>query len=68
MGRLAYHLASWAAAPHLERAGLAYQAPRGYIDPKATISHSALSIGVHVYITPGVCIMESDAGGGGNIG
>lgn len=68
MGRLAYRLAAWAAAPHLERAGLAYQAPRGYIDPRATISHSALGIGTHVYVAPGVCIIESDAGGAVTLG
>lgn len=63
LGRLASLLASWAAPPHLEHVSLAYLTPRGYIDATATIYHSDLRVGKHVYLAPGVGVIESRGGG-----
>ena len=63
VGKLAGRLASWVAPPHLERATLAWQSPRGYIDAAATVYHSDLRLGRNVYIGPGVCVFETAGGG-----
>ena len=63
VGRLASRLAAWVAPPHLERVTLAWQSWRGYIDAAATVYHSDLRLGLHVYVGPGVQILETDGGG-----
>ncbi len=63
VGRLASRLAAWVAPPHLERATLAWQSPRGYIDATATVYHSDLRLGRNVYIGPGVQLFETAGGG-----
>lgn len=63
LGRLASRLASWAAPPHLDQVSLAYSTPRGYIDATATIYHSDLRLMQHVYLAPGVSVIESSEGG-----
>jgi acetyltransferase-like isoleucine patch superfamily enzyme len=62
-GRLASGLAAWAAPPGLGQVTLAYQTPRGYIDATATVYHSDLRLGRHVYLAAGVSILENDKGG-----
>jgi len=62
-GRLASRLAARVAPPHLERATLAWQSPRGFIDAAATVYHSDLRLGRNVYIGPGVQIFETAGGG-----
>lgn len=63
LGRLACRLAAWAAAPHLERVDLAYQSPRGFIDPAATIYHPDVQVGRNVYVAAGVSIIaRADSG------
>ena len=63
VGRLASRLAAWVAPPHLERATLASQSLRGYIDAAAMVYHSDLRLGRNVYIGPGVCVFETAGGG-----
>jgi acetyltransferase-like isoleucine patch superfamily enzyme len=62
-GRLASRLAAWAAPPGLGQVALAWQTPRGYIDATATVYHSDLRLGRHVYLAAGVSILENDNGG-----
>ena len=62
-GRLASRLAAWVAPPHLGQVSLAYLSPRGYLDAGATIYHSDLNLGRHVYLATGVVVMESKDGG-----
>ena len=63
LGRLASCFAAWAARPGLGQVKLAYETPRGYIDAAATIYHSDLRLGRHVYLAAGVSIYENDNGG-----
>lgn len=63
LGRLASRLAASTAPPGLGQVSLAYQTPRGYIDAAATVYHSDLRLGRHVYLAAGVSIFENDAGG-----
>lgn len=62
-GRIASRLAAKAAPPHLGQVTLARLSPRGYIDANATIYHSDLRLGKHVYIAEGVLIVENEKGG-----
>lgn len=61
-GRLSSRLADWLAPPNLGQVALAYQTPRGYIDATATIHHSDLRLGRHVFLAPGVSIVEYNKG------
>ena len=62
-GRLASSLAAWPVPPGLGQVALAWQTPRGYIDAAATIYHSDLRLGRHVYLGAAVQILENDNGG-----
>ena len=61
-GRFSSRLAAWPAPPNLGQEVLAYMTPRGYIDATASIYHSDLRLGRHVFLGPGVSIVEYDKG------
>jgi len=67
-GRIASRLAAKVAPPHLGQVTLARLSPRGYIDADATIYHSELCLGEHVYVARGVLIVENDQGGAVSLG
>jgi acetyltransferase-like isoleucine patch superfamily enzyme len=50
LGRIAARLAAWFAPPHKGRVVLARMSRRGYIEPTATIYHSNLRLGTHIFI------------------
>jgi acetyltransferase-like isoleucine patch superfamily enzyme len=62
-GRMATRLATWFAPPHKARIVLAQMAPQGYIAPSATIYHSDLRLGAHVFIGDRVIIFQRETGG-----
>ena len=62
-GRMASRLAAKVAPPHLGQVSLARLSPHGYMDADATIYHSELRLGQHVYIAQGVLIVENTRGG-----
>ncbi len=68
MRRLAGRLAAVAAPPHLGQVSLARLTPRGYIDAAATLYHSDLRLGRHVYIAAGVLVVENEQGGPVSLG
>jgi acetyltransferase-like isoleucine patch superfamily enzyme len=47
----------------MEQVSLAYMTPRGYIDASATIYHSDVRLGKHVFVAPGVLIVAIGEGG-----
>ena len=61
-GRIATRLASFFAQPYKSCVPLALYNPRGYISPSATICHSGLGSGKHVFIGDRVTIYESGGG------
>ncbi len=67
-GRIASRLAAKVAPPHLGQVALAGLSPHGYIDANATIYHSELCLGKHVYVAQGVLIVENDQGGAVSLG
>jgi len=68
-GRWATRLALLAGPPpHKARIYLAYLTPRGYVAPGATIHHSNLQLGKHVFIDDGVVLFQSSEGGTLQIG
>lgn len=67
-GRLATRLATWFAPPFYKRNRLADLNPKGYIAPSATIDHSNLDLGAHVFIGERVKIIEGPDGGRVQIG
>jgi len=62
-GRIATRLATWFAPPHKARIILARMNRKGYIDPTATIYHSDLQLGNHVFIGDRVIIFQRENGG-----
>lgn len=62
-GRIANGIATWFAPPYKERRRLARYSSRGYIAPSATIHHSDLQLGAHVFIGDRVVIFLDTNGG-----
>ena len=62
-GRIATRLATWFAKPHKARVYLARMNPQGYIAPSATIYHSDLRLGAHIFIGDRVIIFQRENGG-----
>ena len=67
-GRMAARLAAWLAAPHLGQVSLAHMTPNGYIDANATIFHSEVRLGKHVYLAPGVLVIAIGESGSISLG
>jgi acetyltransferase-like isoleucine patch superfamily enzyme len=67
-GRIAARLATWFAPPHKGRVVLAQMNRRGFIEPTATIYHSNLRLGAHVFIGDRVMIFQRKNGGPVEIG
>ena len=63
LGRIATRLASWFVPRYLGRCQLARLNKRGYISPNATIEHSNLVLGNHVFIGDRVVIYNPGDGG-----
>jgi acetyltransferase-like isoleucine patch superfamily enzyme len=63
LGRIAARLAAWFAPPHKGRVVLAQMSQRGYIEPTATIYHSNLRLGAHIFIGDRVMIFQRENGG-----
>jgi acetyltransferase-like isoleucine patch superfamily enzyme len=63
LGRIAAHLASFWAPPHKARIILASLSRKGYIEPTATIYHTDLLLGSHVFIGDRVIIFQREDGG-----
>jgi acetyltransferase-like isoleucine patch superfamily enzyme len=61
--KLSTFFASLLAPPHKARTALATMCRRGYIDPKATIYHSNLYFGNHVYVSDRVLLYQAREGG-----
>lgn len=68
LGRLATRLAVWLAPPYTGRFYLARLNPKGYISCNATLWHSDLHMGTHVFIGDRVVIFQSSQGGPIKIG
>src|SRR5437660_12882054 len=64
VGRLAMRLASWWCPPYRGRVMLAGMHRRGYIAPSATLHHTALRLGDHIFIGDRVLIYQADADSG----
>lgn len=67
-GRIATHLAAWFSPPFYGRRFLARLYPKGYISPRATIYHTVLKLGAHVFIGDRVTIYQDKNGGSVEIG
>lgn len=67
-GRFATRLAEMFAPPYKSRKYLRFYNPQGYISPKATIWHSQLKLGAHVFIGDDVIIWEGENSGPVEIG
>jgi acetyltransferase-like isoleucine patch superfamily enzyme len=67
-GRLATRLAIVSAPPYKARQYLKFLNRHGYISPAATIYHSQLRVGAHVFIGDRVMIFEAEEGGPVEIG
>ena len=67
-GRMATRLAAWFIPPYYGRGFLATLNPKGYISPRAGISHHDLRLGKHVFIGDRVIIYQDRDGGGVDIG
>ena len=68
LGRVATWLATWFMPPFYNRLYLARLNLRGYISPRATIYHSDLRLGAHVYIDDRVLIYQEKDGGAVELG
>jgi hypothetical protein len=64
VGRLAMSLASWWYPPYRGRVILAGMHRRGYIAPSATLHHTALRLGEHMFIGDRVLIYQADQDSG----
>ncbi len=62
-GRIATWIATLFAPPYYERRRLARYNSQGYIAPSATISHSNLHLGTHIFIADRVVIFHDKNGG-----
>jgi len=63
LGRTATWIATWFAPPYKERRRLARYNSKGYVAPSATIHHSYLQIGTHIFIGDRVIIFRDTNGG-----
>jgi acetyltransferase-like isoleucine patch superfamily enzyme len=63
-GRMAMGMAGWFYPPYRGRVSLAQMHPRGYIAPSATLHHSTLCFGPHVFIGDRVLIYQHDSESG----
>jgi acetyltransferase-like isoleucine patch superfamily enzyme len=63
LGRLAMHIASWAAPPHRARNTLAKLSPAGYIARSATRYHPHAHLGEHIFIGDRVVLFSRDGTG-----
>lgn len=66
-GKAASWLAGLLAPPYYGRTALAELNPRGYISPKATIYHSSLKLGAHIFVGDHVLIYRDHDGGPVNL-
>lgn len=62
-GRIATRLAVIFAPPFQARKHLRFMNPQGYISPSATIYHSQLRMGTHVFIGDRVMLIQAEGGG-----
>jgi acetyltransferase-like isoleucine patch superfamily enzyme len=62
-GRVAARCAALGTAPYHGRAFLSYLDPRGFIAPTASVNHSALQMGKHVYLGDRVVVRQEAEGG-----
>lgn len=62
-GRIATRLATLFAPPYKARTYLAWMNERGFVSPAATIYHTGLRLGAHVFIGDRVMIFQHDQGG-----
>jgi len=67
-GRAATRLAACFFPPYYGRHDLAWWNPKGYVSPNASIHHSNLNIGSHIFIDDRVLIYEAAQGGPVTIG
>jgi UDP-3-O-[3-hydroxymyristoyl] glucosamine N-acyltransferase len=64
VGRAAMRVASWWCPPYRGRVILAGMHRRGYIAPSATLHHTALRLGEHIFIGDRVLIYQADQDSG----
>jgi acetyltransferase-like isoleucine patch superfamily enzyme len=64
VGRLVMSIASWWYPPYRGRLSLAGMHRRGYIAPSATLHHTALRLGEHIFIDDRVLIYQADQDSG----
>lgn len=62
-GRLATRLAAWFVPPYKGRAVLAQRYAQGFVSPSASIHHSDLSLGSHIFIGDRATIYQQSGGG-----
>ncbi len=62
-GRIATWVATWFAPPYQARIYLSYLNRRGYVAPNATLYHTHLTLGEHVFIGDRVTIFQAGDGG-----
>ena len=67
-GRIAAHFAVWFSPPYKGRSYLAQVTPKGFISPRASVYHSDLRLGRHVFIGDDVIIYQSETDGRIEIG
>ena len=67
-GRMAIYLASLCAPPHKDAQSLAMMSPFGYIAPSATLHHSELKLGAHIFISDRVLLFQAYNGGAITLG
>lgn len=68
LGRIATRLAAWGAPPYKARSYLRWMNERGYVSPAATLYHTGLRLGKHIFIGDRVLIYQEEGGGGIEIG
>lgn len=62
-GRLAAWLGSRHAGPYHQRSYLANLLAKGFVDPRARVTHPELKLGNHVYLGSGVMVYRTGDGG-----
>jgi acetyltransferase-like isoleucine patch superfamily enzyme len=65
---MATYLASFFAPPHKSAQALAMMNPLGYISPTATLHHSDLKLGSHIFISDRVLLFQAHHGGAITLG
>lgn len=61
-------LATWFTAPYYGRVALANLHPRGFVSPRVTLHHDALTVGRHCFVGEGVLIYQDLRGGPVSLG